>query len=176
MPAVFRTRRLAIRAFTAADAPAAFAMWSDPEVCRYTGDEPAADLSVIVADIARWRKVAARGPGCGFWAVDADGVGFVGDVYVRPFDGIPGEHEIGWHFARPHWGRGYATEAAAAAVGHAHAAGVSRLVAPIDPGHRASLRVAKKAGLLPEGLSGRYAPGEPPSAVFASTVTARPAL
>ncbi|MGW1540048.1 GNAT family N-acetyltransferase [Streptomyces sp. NPDC002309] len=169
MAVVFRTRRLTVRAFTVADAPAAFAMWSDPEVCRFTGDEPAADISVVVDDIARWRAVAARGPGCGFWAVDADGAGFVGDVYVRPLDGDPGEYEVGWHFARAHWGLGYATEAAAATVAHAHAAGVQRLVALIDPGHRASLRVAEKAGLVNEGLCDRYAPGEPPSAVFTST-------
>lgn len=152
-----------------ADAPAAFAMWSDPEVCRFTGDEPAADLSVIVEDITRWRAVAALGPGCGFWAVDADGVGFVGDVYVRPFDGHPDEHEVGWHFARPHWGRGYATEAAVATVGHALGAGLERVVALIDPEHHASLRVAEKAGLQREGLCDRYAPGEPPSVVFART-------
>ncbi|MFF0516865.1 GNAT family N-acetyltransferase [Streptomyces sp. NPDC004250] len=170
MSAIFRTRRLTIRAFKAADAPAVYAMWSDPEVCRYTGDEPATDLSVIVEDIARWQRVTTGGPGCGFWAVDAYPAGFVGDVYVRPFAEIPGEQEIGWHVSRPHWGRGYATEAAAAAIRYAHAAGVSRLVALIDPDHQASLRVAEKAGLLYEGLSDRYAPGEPTSAVFVSTV------
>ncbi|MFJ4467081.1 GNAT family N-acetyltransferase [Streptomyces sp. NPDC089424] len=168
---VFRTPRLTVRAFTAADAPDAFAMWSDPEVCRYTGDEPATDVRVILEDIDRWRSVAARGPGCGFWAVDAAGAGFVGDVYVRPLGSDPGEREIGWHIARPHWGRGYASEAAAAAVRYAHAAGVARVVALIDPAHHASVRVAYKAGLVPEGLSDRYAPGEPPSAVFAGTTT-----
>ncbi|GAA4831233.1 GNAT family N-acetyltransferase [Kitasatospora terrestris] len=169
MSPVFRTARLTVRPFATTDADAVFAMWSDPDVCRYTGDDPPGDLSVIHADIARWQTVADRGPGCGFWAVDADGVGFVGDVYVRPMSSHPGEYEIGWHFAAPHWGRGYATEAATAALEHAHALGIPRLVATVDPRNHASLRVARKAGMLDEGVSDRYNPTDPPEAVFAST-------
>lgn len=97
---IFRTERLSVRPFAPTDAAAAFAMWADPEVCRFTGDEPPRDIEVIVADIPRWQAVAERGPGCGSWAVTThDGV-FVGDVYVRPGSGPAGEHEIGWHLAR----------------------------------------------------------------------------
>ncbi|MER7762352.1 GNAT family N-acetyltransferase [Streptomyces sp. NPDC097619] len=164
---VFRTARLTVRAFRAADTAVAFALWSDPQVCRFTGDRPAVDPEETAADIRRWRTVALRGPGCGFWAVEAEGAGFLGDVYVRPLDGAPGEHEIGWHLAPAHWGRGYATEAALGAVRYARAAGVGRLVALVAPGHPASARVAEKAGLRFEGRSDRYAPGEPPSEVYA---------
>lgn len=166
---VFSTERLLVRPFEHADAADAFAMWSDPEVCRFTGDEPPVHVEVIVGDIPRWQAVAGRGPGCGFWAVTTrDGV-FVGDVYVRPASGPAGEHEIGWHFARPYWGRGYAGEVALAAMDHARRNRVDRLVALIHPEHVASRRVAEKIGMTFEGLSDRYDPDEPPVAVFAAT-------
>ncbi|MEU7820908.1 GNAT family N-acetyltransferase [Catellatospora sp. NPDC049133] len=165
---VFSTERLVVRPFGHADAADAFAMWSDPEVCRFTGDEPPTDIAIIVGDIPRWQAVAERGPGCGFWAVTThDGV-FVGDVYVRPLNGAAGEHEIGWHFARPYWGRGYAGEVALGAMDHAWRNGVHRLVALVHPDHAASRRVAEKIGMTFEGLSDRYDAGEPPVAVFAA--------
>ncbi len=141
-------------------------MWSDPEVRRFTGDAQP-DESVIRADIERWRKVREQGPGCGFWAV-TDSDGFVGDVYVRPLELSPHEHEIGWHIARAHWNKGYATEAARGALAHAHRLGIRRLVAPIDPTNVASLRVAAKAGMVWEGLTLRFDPEEPPQVVYSS--------
>lgn len=153
-----------MRPFTPADAPAAFAMWADPQVRRHTGDEAPRDESVIAADIERWRAVGADAPGCGFWAACAGAV-FVGDVFVRPLPRA-GECEIGWHLARPHWGQGYATELARGALGHARAHGIRRLVALIDPGNVASLRVAEKAGMVCEGETRRYDPDEPAVIVY----------
>ncbi|WP_144122766.1 GNAT family N-acetyltransferase [Catellatospora sichuanensis] len=171
---VFSTERLSVRPFDHADAAAAFAMWSDPEVCRFTGDEPPRDVEVIVADIPRWQAVADRGPGCGFWAVTTrDGV-FVGDVCVRPVNGPAGEHEVGWHLARPHWGHGYATEIALGVMAHARRNGIDRLVALIHADHVASRRVAEKAGMAFEGLSDRYDPDDPPVAVFAAPPPVHP--
>ncbi|MEV4417014.1 GNAT family N-acetyltransferase [Catellatospora sp. NPDC049609] len=164
---VFSTERLLVRSFDRTDVADAFTMWSDPEVCRFTGDEPPGDVEVIASDIPRWQAVAERGPGCGFWAVTTPDAVFVGDVYVRPV-GSAGEHEVGWHLARPFWGRGYATELALGALAHARRHGVERLVALVHPDHAASRRVAEKAGLSFEGLSDRYDPGDPPVAVYAA--------
>lgn len=61
----------------------------------------------------------------GFWAVEAPGVaafiGFVGlgspsfESHFTPCV------EVGWRLAQTHWGRGYASEAASAALRHAFA-------------------------------------------------------
>jgi RimJ/RimL family protein N-acetyltransferase len=162
---VFGTPRLSARPFRAADEADVFAMWSDPAVGRFTGDAPPHDRGGVRADIARWRAVSLPGPGRGFWAVTTHDGRFVGDAYVRP---VPGhaEHEIGWHLARPCWGRGLATELAAGLLAHAHRRGVGRLVALVHPEHAASRRVAEKAGMTFEGLSDRHDPGEPPVAVY----------
>lgn len=167
MATVFRTDRLSVREFVPADTADAFAMWSDPGMLEFTGDTAPLDESVIRADIERWRAVAGQGAGCGFWAALAGDV-FVGDVYVRPLVATPREYEIGWHVARPFWNAGYATELARGALDHAHGCGIARLVALVDPGNAASVRVAAKAGMTPEGETRRYEPDEPPVLVFSS--------
>ena len=60
------------------------------------------------------------------------------------------EVELGWTFARAHWGHGYATEAALAARRWAQdEIGVQRLISLIDPDNARSTRVAEKLGASP---------------------------
>jgi RimJ/RimL family protein N-acetyltransferase len=72
--------------------------------------------------------------------------------------------EIGWRLARAHWGRGYATEAARAALGHAFGPlGLGEVVAFTVPANVPSRAVMTRLGmtrtpaddfdhpLLPEG-------------------------
>jgi RimJ/RimL family protein N-acetyltransferase len=68
--------------------------------------------------------------------------------------GNPGEREgwIGYVFAREHWGRGYATEAAQRLVRFGfEELGLHRIFATCDPENRASARVLEKAGMQLEG-------------------------
>ena len=56
--------------------------------------------------------------------------------------------EIGWRLARAYWGRGYATEAAEAALAHAFGPlGLREVVAFTVPGNAASRRVMEKIGM-----------------------------
>jgi ribosomal-protein-alanine N-acetyltransferase len=58
------------------------------------------------------------------------------------------EWELGWTFARAHWGKGYATEAAKAAMEYSfRVLGHRRLISLIRPGNVASVRVAEKIGM-----------------------------
>jgi|KBSSwiStaDraftv2_1062776.scaffolds.fasta_scaffold20071_4 RimJ/RimL family protein N-acetyltransferase len=55
--------------------------------------------------------------------------------------------EVGWGIAREHWGKGYASEGAAAAMDYAcDVLGWDDIIHCIDPGNLASQGVAKKLG------------------------------
>ncbi|GAA4289737.1 hypothetical protein GCM10023161_33020 [Mycobacterium paraffinicum] len=66
---------------------------------------------------------------------------------------LPGRNdlELGFHFARPHWGHGYATEAASACLTWALANRTERILAIVDPDHHSSQRVLAKVGMRPIG-------------------------
>jgi RimJ/RimL family protein N-acetyltransferase len=69
--------------------------------------------------------------------------------FGQGFDDTP---EVGWIFAEPVWGRGYATEAAEAALGwfdRAH--GPRRIACMIEPDNRASLALAARLGFVVYG-------------------------
>lgn len=91
------------------------AMGADPEVMRYF---PALLSSQQVDDaVARFSHRIAT-TGWGLWAVQLDGafIGFTGlsvPSFEAPFTPCV---EVGWRLARHAWGKGYATEAARAAV------------------------------------------------------------
>jgi RimJ/RimL family protein N-acetyltransferase len=59
------------------------------------------------------------------------------------------EVELGYHFARRHWGNGYATEAVAACLEFARKRGIDRVVALILPENDRSIRVAERVGMTP---------------------------
>jgi ribosomal-protein-alanine N-acetyltransferase len=74
-------------------------------------------------------------------------IGYCGLFYFPDING-QSEVEIGYRLARSTWRQGYATEAARAVRDFAfNDLQFSRLVALIDPGNIASIRVAKKLGM-----------------------------
>ena len=88
-----------------------------------------------------------------FWATEVPGVapfiGFVGLLVVVRFPTpFTPAVEVGWHLARTHWGLGYATEAAEAALAHAFGPLDLREVAAFTlPGNAASRRVMERIGM-----------------------------
>ena len=78
--------------------------------------------------------------------IDADGEGCAGVIGFFIDDGavLP---EIGYWLGRPFWGRGYATEAAAAAVRHAfETLARPRVISLVAPENVASAAVARRLG------------------------------
>jgi RimJ/RimL family protein N-acetyltransferase len=100
-----------------------------------------------------WNQRLYRERGFGLWVIEIrEGGAFVGDCGLTPQDvgGIT-EIEVGYHVRRSLQGRGYATEAAAAARDYARdVLRLDRLVAIIHPANVASQRVAEKIGLALE--------------------------
>lgn len=110
------TPRLVLRQWLAADRKPFAALNGDPRVTQYLLPLTAAESDALADRLA----AGIDEHGWGFWAVEAPGVApFIGFVGIKPLAPAlpfsPGV-EIGWRLAQPYWGRGYASEAAEAAL------------------------------------------------------------
>ncbi len=110
------TARLVLRPLLPRDFAAFAALNADPRVREFfpsvlTREESDAEARAIVAHTAEH--------GFGLWACERKDtgafIGFTGIARMRrpPFEG---RIEIGWRYATAHWGQGFATEAATAAL------------------------------------------------------------
>lgn len=140
------TPRLLIRALASGDVPALIALWTDPEVTRHMGGP---------RDVARLQEVYDEElrlmdpPRYTLWpVVERATVRVIGESGLLEKD-VDGRREIElvYIFATDVWGRGYATEAASAVRDAAIRAGITRLIALIDPDNPASAHVARKVGM-----------------------------
>ncbi len=112
------TKRLMMRRWRDADREPFAALNADAETMRYFPSPLSRAASDALIDVIESR-FAQRG--FGLWALEiaatGEFIGFTGLNGPMP-DGIPGAGgvEIGWRLARHAWHRGYATEAARAAL------------------------------------------------------------
>jgi RimJ/RimL family protein N-acetyltransferase len=111
------TPRLLLRDWCEEDLEPFAALNGDREVMRYFP----APLTRAESDaFARYVQGLIAVQGWGLWAVEVLGgppfIGMVGLNRVRFEAHFTPAIEVGWRLDRPHWGRGYATEAAAAAL------------------------------------------------------------
>ncbi|WP_242614438.1 GNAT family N-acetyltransferase [Actinomadura roseirufa] len=140
------TPRLLLRPLTGDDFDAFAAMMADPDVARHLSP------GTPWPPDASWRNLALfmgheAIRGYSNWAlVERASGAFVGRAGPWRPHGWPGL-EIGWCLAREHWGKGYATEAARAAVSYCfeelHADEVISLIAKENA---PSIRVAERIG------------------------------
>lgn len=111
------TDRLVLRQWRDSDKGPFSVLNADPEVMEYFPSVLIRSESDAVADRCK-SLIAERG--WGFWAAELkDSRTFIGFVGLHiPSDDLPFSPcvEIGWRLARKHWGKGYATEAATAAL------------------------------------------------------------
>ena len=112
-----RTDRLLMRRWRESDREPYAAMNADPVVMRYfpaTQDRVTSDSSIDRMEVLFDRQ------GFGLWALEVAGSGdFIGFTGLNPMpEGVPGAGgmEVGWRLMEHAWHKGYATEAATAAV------------------------------------------------------------
>jgi RimJ/RimL family protein N-acetyltransferase len=144
------TERLLLRRWRPEDRAPFAAMNADPEVMAYfpsTLDAEASDRIIERAEALFDRR------GFGWWAVEVPGraefIGFVGLGLAVPLPGRPEESiEVGWRLDRPYWGRGYASEAARAAVSDGFdRLAVREIIAYTARDNRRSRRVMERIGM-----------------------------
>lgn len=139
------TRRLVLRAIDEADLPDITSLAGDWDVASMTARIP---YPYTLDDARHWIEGLADGEFVR--AITHDGllVGLTG--YMPTPDRASAE--IGYWIGKPYWGRGYATEAAAALVAHAFGhARFERLECCHFADNLASQRVIEKLGFTPVG-------------------------
>ena len=151
---ILETERLLLRPFRPADIDPYAEMCADSEVMEF--------LNATGSPISRadaWRQMAMylghwELRGFGTWAVEERGTGaLVGRVGLHFPEGWP-DRELGWTIARKFWGRGYASEAARAAIAHAFGTlGWTHLVSLIHPNNHRSARLAERLGYHVHGAA-----------------------
>jgi RimJ/RimL family protein N-acetyltransferase len=149
---LFETERLLFRANEPGDLDDYCALEADPEVRRYVGGAPRP--RAVAEQRFRERLLPSPSDRLGLWAAvlkrELRWIGYCG-VYPHMLVGgaaaIPDEGALGFAYARAYWGRGLATEAARAFVSFGLGElQLTRIVATVQQGNVASLRVLTKAG------------------------------
>lgn len=146
---MIRTARLVLRQWQEPDREPFGELNADPAVMEFfpspidrTASDAFIDRQIAQIDDRGW----------GLWAVEVLGgpgfIGFVGlaaPTFDAPF--MPCV-EVGWRLGAAHWGRGYAPEAARAAVQHGFdAVGLDEVVSFTYVGNERSRRVMEKIGM-----------------------------
>lgn len=112
---MIKTERLILKKMTDADAEAFYLINSDPEVMRFfpsplTHEESDTMLKTIANDIEKL--------GWGLWGAFHQNtlVGMIGLKTISFESHFTPAVEVGWRLAKEHWGKGFATEGAKAAL------------------------------------------------------------
>ena len=143
---IFRTKRLAVRAWQASDLPSLHRILGDAQTMAHW-PEPY-DMDGSKAWLTRSiEAMAAHGHArwCCQRLADGQVIGDVGIVRM-PLD-EQWVNDLGYIIHRDYWRLGYAYEAAAGAVAWARAQGLDRLAANMAKDNLPSVAVAKKLGM-----------------------------
>lgn len=146
-----RTERLLLRRWRSEDVEAFAAICRDPKVMQFIGSGATRSLQQAEKSIetfeCQWEE-----RGFGLFAVevldDNAFIGFTGLSEPSFLSEIMPTVEIGWRLAREHWGRGYATEAARAALKFGlEDLGLPDIVSIFQIENEASRNVIRKLGM-----------------------------
>jgi RimJ/RimL family protein N-acetyltransferase len=148
-PGSLRSPRLLLRLWCEEDLDRFAGLSADPAVMQYL--MPLPDRAASDAAAQRYREHFAR-HGFGFWAVELPGacpfIGFVGLLYVPYEAHFTPAVEVAWRLDSRYWGRGYASEAASAALDDGfERLGLAEIVAVTVPANRRSRAVMERLGM-----------------------------
>lgn len=146
------TERLLLRGWKPKDHAPFAAMCGDPDVMRYIGNgttRTAEDAARYIRSFeTEWSE-----RGFGLFAVELkqtrDLIGFTGLSWPGFLPEILPSVEIGWRFSKRNWGKGFASEAASAALSFGiNELGITDIVSIYQIGNGASARIMQKLGMV----------------------------
>jgi ribosomal-protein-alanine N-acetyltransferase len=155
-----QTERLLLTALSFEHSEAMYQLWSNPDVCRYSGlvtDYDRREIPMPAASAAESDKIIdfwlrASADEWGFrWAVIERASGtFLGHI---GFNSLGPVSEIAYHLSPDHWGKGIMSEAATAAVGWALKTTPNTILeAFIEPENSGSIALIERLGFEPTGV------------------------
>jgi ribosomal-protein-alanine N-acetyltransferase len=147
------TERLVLRQLTSADAPAIFALRTDPRVMQYIPRPLPATVADAAAFIEKGNEATDRNEMLS-WGIalrsDAEIIGTIGYYRLQP------EHhraEIGYMLRPAYQGQGFMQEAVAAVLAYGfETLCLHSVEGVIDPRNESSAQVLKRAGFVQEGF------------------------
>lgn len=135
-----------------ADLQAALQLWQDPQVMQYIENgQPYSQAQIEKALQVSWQHQQKYG--CQIWALELKASGqVIGCCGFSVYEGGPAL-ELVYHLLPSHWGQGFASEAAQAAIDYARQhLQPPRIVAGVHPDNPASHKVLQKLGFCDCGL------------------------
>lgn len=153
------TDRLKLVPIGAAHSLAVFNLWSNADVCRYSGpvvdydgnviDTPCTTVDQSDRIIEFWEQAAREGWGFRWSVLESRSATFVGMVGFNAIAPVP---EIAYHLHPDFWGKGYMLEATTVAIEWARAnLRSNQIEAFIEDGNVRSIRLAARLGLIATG-------------------------
>jgi RimJ/RimL family protein N-acetyltransferase len=153
---VAETERVVIRPWRPHEADRFYDMHRRTEVAVWIGG-PMTDRREAVALIERYTARLAADPRFGAWAVIERSSGIpAGTVLLKPLPDGGGDVEIGWHLHPDSWGRGLASEAAAAVLARGFADGLEEVWAVTHLDNHPSIAVCRRIGMHLLGVTHRW--------------------
>lgn len=151
-PPVLESQAVRLRPLRADDAGAVFALYSDPDVCRYWSFAPWTELAQAEAWLAErmgWRPPSTYG-----WALaETAGDRLVGTVSLFALSAPNRRAELGYSLLPARQGRGLAREGVRLALAFGFATlDLERIEADVDPRNGPSWRLLEHFGFRREGL------------------------
>lgn len=142
---LFQSRRFGFREMVEQDAANMLALNADPEVLRFTGDVPFANLEAarqFTLNYDQYRKF-----GMGRWCVvDLETNEFLGWCGLKTR--TTGKIDVGYRLLRKHWGKGIASEAGLQCLHYGfERLGIQEIIGEALIANPASVRVLQKMGM-----------------------------
>lgn len=141
-----------LRSLGDGDAPAVFAIFSDPEVMRFWSSPPLEDLAAATKLIHEIRAAYADRRLFQWGVFPRGGNEALGTCTLFNVDPAHRRAEVGFALRRTAWGKGIATAALDALIDFSfRTLDLHRLEADVDPRNDRSLRVLERQGFRREG-------------------------